>query len=67
MDYLLERVYIDMITVKCYNEIETWKSREEAKEFYLEGAMMCEGSEQARYWSIYNQLCAGLNYCTDEE
>lgn len=56
-----------MITVKCYNKIETWKSREEAKAFYLEGAMMCEGSEQERYWSIYNQLCAGLNYCTDEE
>lgn len=50
-----------------YLTMKRKKERKEAKAFYLEGAMMCEGSEQARYWSIYNQLCAGLNYCTDEE
>ena len=55
----------NMVTIKCYGE-EKKMSREAAKKLYFEAMIFSEGSEQARYVSIYTQLVAGLNICTDE-
>ncbi len=54
------------IIISCGGEKEVWTNREEAKAFYLEGMLMCEGSEQARYAQIYAQLCSGSTNCTDD-
>lgn len=55
----------NIITVLCGKE-ETWKSREQAERFFLEGMMACEGSEQERYSNIYCKLQLGMDYCTDD-
>ncbi len=57
----------ETVDVICYGQRETWRTREEAKRFYLEGMMMCEGSEQARYAQIYAELEEGLAVCSDGE
>lgn len=56
-----------MITTVCYGKERTWKTREEAMSFFLEGMMACEGSEQERYSNIYMKLQLGLDYCSDKE
>lgn len=55
----------DMVTIKCYGKEEQME-REEAKAFYLEGMMCCDGSERDRYTNIYLQLLDGNDYCSDE-
>lgn len=55
------------VKTKCHGEVIKWKSREEAKEFFLEAMMDTEGSEHDRYSAIYLQLIHGLSYCTDCE
>lgn len=55
-----------MITTVCYGKERTWKTREEAMSFFLEGMMASEGSEQERYCNIYIKLQRGLVYCTDK-
>ena len=58
-----------LATVKtvCYGDERVWDSREEALEYFLEGMLNCEGSEQSRYATIYAQLKSGASYATDEE
>lgn len=56
-----------MITTVCYGQKDTWETRKEAEEFFLEGMMCSEGSEHGRYSRIYEQLKAGKDFCTDEE
>ena len=56
-----------VVTTICYGERQEWKSREEAKAYFLEGMMASEGSEQNRYTTIYGQLCEGLAVCADED
>lgn len=53
------------IIISCGGREKIWTNREEAKEFFLQGMLACEGSEAARYTQIYEQLCAGLTACTD--
>lgn len=55
-----------MITTVSYGTKRTWKTREEAMSFFLEGMMACEGSEQERYCNIYMKLQRDLDYCTDK-
>ena len=55
------------VKTKCHGEVIKWKSREEAKVFFLEAMMGTEGSEHDRYSAIYLQLIHGLSYCTDCE
>ena len=57
----------DPVVTVCYGQETKWASRRDAKKFYLEGISACEGSEQARYLTIYAKLCKGETYCTDEE
>lgn len=57
---------MEKITTICYGQVDTWNSREEAKQFFLAALLGSEGSEQKRYINIYNQLCLGLTECRDE-
>ncbi len=54
------------VTTQCYGEKKTWDRREDALEFFLEGMLNTEGSEQSRYASIYSQLKAGADFASDE-
>jgi hypothetical protein len=55
------------VKTKCYGIVEEWNSREDAKDYFFDAMMSCEGSERDRYTGIYIQLQNGLNYCTDKE
>lgn len=57
-----------MVKVTCYRQTETWNSRQEAMDFYLEGMIACMGSsEGGRYARIYTQLAMGADTATDED
>ena len=55
------------VKVKCYGDVETFKTREEALEKYKEGVRCCEGSERDRYLTIVLQLEDGAMFASDEE
>ena len=57
---------LDSVITVCYGEEKLWDSREEAKNFFLEGLKANEGSERERYAVIYTKLILGKNYCTDD-
>lgn len=44
---------------------EYWTTRQEAIDFYLEGALACEGSEAETYMDIVGQLMAGYDVADD--
>lgn len=56
----------DKVEVTCYGETKVWR-RQEAMDFFLEGALTCEGAESERYLRIYGRLHAGLRVVTDED
>lgn len=56
---------MDSVTTICYGEKRIWNSRTEAEEYFLLGICCSEGSEQERYISVYSQLQAGKNVCSD--
>ena len=58
---------MDDITTVCYGKKESWKTREEAEQFFLQAMMGTDGSERERYTNIYIKLQMGMNFCTDEE
>lgn len=51
----------------CYDTEDIWKSREEAKQFFLRAMAGCQGSEKERYTNIYMKLLMGMNDCDDSE
>lgn len=53
------------VTVKIYMKEEYWTTRQEAIDFYLEGALACEGAEANRYMDIVGQLMAGYDVADD--
>ena len=53
------------IIICCYNQIELWQSRKNAKDFYLDSALACEGSERDRYLRVFDDLRNGKDICTD--
>ncbi|MCM1525435.1 MAG: hypothetical protein NC120_13380 [Ruminococcus sp.] len=53
-----------VVTV-CYGETREWKSREDAKKFFLEAMMNSEGSERERYSNVYFGIIMGFPICTD--
>jgi len=55
----------ESITVICGRKAERWTNRKEAIDFYMQGMLECEGSEQKRYTDIYLQLSEGKSICTD--
>ena len=44
------------VTVICYGKEEKYNSRQEAYDFYIQGAIATEGSEQSRYVTICSML-----------
>ena len=56
----------DAVITICYGKREEWKTRREAKEFYLQAMMGSEGSENQRYTTIYQKLSIGMKECSDE-
>lgn len=56
----------DKVTTICYGKKETWKTRKEAEDFFLDCMADSEGSECMRYVKIYTALKAGQSVCTDE-
>ena len=58
------RGFTGVITV-CYDERKMWKSREEAKEFFLDCMRNSEGAERERYVNVYLDLVDGKEICTD--
>lgn len=56
-----------MITTVCCGQKRVWKSRQKAKDFFLDCIFNSEGSERDRYTAIYQSLEEGKMYCSDEE
>lgn len=56
----------DKVTTICYGKKETWKTRKEAEDFFLDCMADSEGSECMRYVKIYTALKAGQSVCADE-
>lgn len=54
-----------MITIVCYNQIETWHRRENAIDFFYDCMLNTEGAEQKRYINILIDLNDGRNKCHD--
>ena len=57
----------DPVKTICYGKEKIWDDRQEAMAFFLEAMSATEGSEQARYTSIYLQLQEGNAVCSDAE
>lgn len=55
----------DSVATVCYGERQVWKSHREAMDYFLEGMMYSDGSEQQRYATIYSKLVAGETECSD--
>lgn len=59
-----EKKFKDPVIVICYDEREHWE-RSKAIQFYTEGMLACEGSEQSRYAAIVSQLSCGSKVAYD--
>ena len=55
------------IICKCYGKEMEFNSRQEATDYFMQGLMCSEGSEQNRYANILSDLWCGRTYCTDDE
>lgn len=53
------------VEVHCGCRRWWWTTRQEAIDFYLEGALCCEGSEADRYMDIVRQLKLGYDVASD--
>jgi hypothetical protein len=49
----------------CYGRERTWNSRNDAINFFSEGVLNSEGSEQQRYLKILVDLTLGKIVCRD--
>lgn len=58
---------LESVITVCYGEKRLWDSREDAEDFFLRCMAGSEGSEQARYITIYAKLTAGFEEATDDE
>lgn len=54
----------DIVEIKCYGKI-TKMERQKAIQKFLEGVILCEGSEKERYSNILADLISGKNFCSD--
>ena len=54
----------DKVEVTCYGTKKVWR-RQEAMDFFLEGALACDGAESERYLAIYGSLKAGMRVVDD--
>lgn len=56
---------MDKVITICYNKKDIWESRQEAINFFFEGVVSCEGSEQERYLHVLMKLQMGCKVCDD--
>ena len=56
----------NLISVVCYDRIESWHSRKKALSFYGKAARVCEGCERDRYFEVCCDLEDGLPVCHDK-
>ena len=54
----------DKVEVTCYGKTKVWR-RQEAMDFFLQGALECDGAESERYLAIYGRLRAGMRVVND--
>ena len=57
----------ETVRTVCYDTEDIWKSRYQAKQFFLRAMAACEGSEKERYTNIYMKLMMGMTDCDDSE
>ena len=57
---------MDKVTTICYGQAREWDNRWDAIDFFMEGALACDGSEKDRYTTILLKLMAGETICPDE-
>jgi hypothetical protein len=57
---------MDRVTTICYGQKKEWENHWDAVDFFKEGALSCEGSEQERYTAILLKLLAGETECSDD-
>lgn len=57
----------ETVRTVCYDTEDIWKSREPAKQFFLQAMASSEGSEKERYTNLYMKLMMGMNDCDDSE
>lgn len=55
------------VTTICYGQKRVWASRSEARAFFFDGAMNCEGAEAERYYNILDKLDLGYDVCDDSD
>ncbi|MCD8300215.1 MAG: DUF4314 domain-containing protein [Clostridiales bacterium] len=55
------------VTTVCYGQTREWSSRRDAMDYFLQGIISTEGSEQERYAKIYAELQTCFRLCTDED
>lgn len=55
------------VTTVCYGQERSWRSKQEAIDFFLEGIDNSEGSERQRYENIVLKLQNGETYATDAD
>lgn len=53
------------VHVMCYGKKMSFKNKDEAIEFFLDGVCNSEGAERARYDKIIDQLISGKTECSD--
>ena len=58
---------LKMVTTICYNTARTWRSREEAIEFFKGGIVNSDGAEKNRYINILMDLLEGKYVATDSD
>ena len=54
-----------MIEIVCYNRIERWHTRKNARRFFRDCARNCEGAERDRYINIVWDLEDKKTVCHD--
>lgn len=55
------------VVVYCYGAFEFWQRRRDAKRFYKNATMCCEGSEADRYTTILGELDTKQRICKDDD
>ena len=55
----------DTVTTIVYGVTKVFRTRDEAKSFYLEAMINSDGSEHDRYAIVYDKLQRGLDICDD--
>ena len=56
----------DKVKTVCYGKEKLWDTREDAIDYYADGVLNSEGSEQQRYLKVLVDLTLGKSVCKDK-